>query len=119
MKPLMLAALLSAAVLVATKATAADLRDPMRPPSAPAAVIVRPGATSSFQLQAVIGTGTSRVAIVDGKLVRVGDKLAGAVIDEISATHIRYTRGGKQLVASLPDTKLDVRVNKTLQAGRP
>lgn len=119
MKHLLPAVLLSAAVLVATKALAADLRDPMRPPSAPVAVISRVGAPSSLQLQAVISTGASRVAIVDGKVVRVGDKLDGAVIDEISTTSIRYTRGGKQLVASLPDTKLDIRVNKTLQAGQP
>jgi hypothetical protein len=119
MKQLLLTALLSAAVLLADRATSADLRDPMRPPSAPVAVISRPGAPPSLQLQAVISTGASRVAIVDGKLVRVGDKVAGAVIDEISTTSIRYTRGGKQLVASLPDTKLDVRVNKTLQAGQP
>jgi MSHA biogenesis protein MshK len=115
----LLAILLSGTVLASATTAAADLGDPMRPPSAPAAVISRPSASSSLQLQAVIGTGASRVAIVDGKLVRVGDKIDGAVIDEISTGSIRYTRGGKQLVASLPDTKLDVRVNKTLQAGRP
>jgi len=49
----------------------------------------------------------------------VGDKVDGAAIDEISTNSIRYTRGGKQLIAALPDTKLDVRVTKTLQAGQP
>ncbi len=112
-----LAALL--ALATAAQISAADLRDPMRPPNAPAAALSRPGVPSSLQLQAVIGTGPSCVAIVNDKVVRVGDKIDGAVIDEISSTSIRYTRGGKQLIASLPRTKLDVRANNTLQAGQP
>ena len=117
MKARALAAILTAVVV--TQTSAADLRDPTRPPNAPAAVMSRVGGPVSLQLQAVIGTGQSRVAIVNGKVVRVGDKVDGAVIDEISSATVRYTRGGKQLVASLPNTKLDVRTNNTLQAGQP
>jgi MSHA biogenesis protein MshK len=111
-----------AATLIAAgamHASAADLRDPMRPPSAPAAVISRPDAPPAMQLQAVIGTGESRIAIVNGKVVRVGDRIEGALIGEISADHLVYTRGGKQLVASLSNTKLSVRTTRTLQAGQP
>jgi hypothetical protein len=117
----LLAGLLSGflALTAAAPAVAADLRDPMRPPNAPAVATSRAVAPSSVQLQAVIGTGPSRVAIVNGKVVHVGDKIDGATIDEISATTVRYSRGGKQLLASLPHTKLDVRVNNTLQAGQP
>jgi hypothetical protein len=112
-----LAALLT---LIATaQAVAADLRDPMRPPSAPGVATSRTGASSSLQLQAVIGTGQSRVAIVNGKVVHIGDKIDGATIDEISATTVRYTRAGKQLLAALPNTKLAVRASNTLQAGQP
>ena len=100
-------------------AAAADLHDPMRPPGAPAAAVSRPSAPASLQLQAVIGTEASRVAVVDGKVVRVGDTINGALIHEISAEHIVYVRSGKQLVASLPSAKLSVRTNKTLQAGQP
>ena len=107
-------------ITVATaQASAADLHDPMRPPSAPAAVISRPDAPASLQLQAVIGTGDSRVAIVNGKVVRVGERIDGALIGAISADHLVYTRGGKELVASLPNTKLSVRTSRTLQAGQP
>jgi MSHA biogenesis protein MshK len=116
------ARLLTALILslaATTQALAADLHDPMRPPGAPAAASSRPSAPSSLQLQAVIGSGPSRVAIVNGKVVHVGDKVDGAVIDEISATTVRYTRGGKQLVAALSGAKLDVRANNTLQAGQP
>jgi len=107
------------AVATAAQVFAADLRDPMRPPNAPAAVMSPVGAPASLQLQAVIGTGATCVAIVNGKVVRVGDKVDGAVIDEISDTSIRYTRAGKHLTAALPHTKLDVRANNTLQAGQP
>jgi len=107
------------ALAIAAQVPAADLRDPMRPPNAPAAGLSRPGAPSSLQLQAVIGTGPSCVAIVNDKVVRVGDKIDGAVIDEISNTSVRYTRGGKQLIAALPHTKLDVRADNTLQALQP
>ena len=112
-------ALLGFVLASSTLASAADLRDPMRPPSAPTAAISRPSGPSSLQLQAVVGTGQSRVAIVNGKVVHAGDKIDGAIIEEISATSVRYTRAGKQLVASLPATKLDVRTNNTLQAGQP
>jgi len=107
------------ALIAAAQSIAADLRDPMRPPTAPATAMSRTSSPASLQLQAVIGSGQSRVAIVNGKVVHVGDKVDGVTIDEISATAVRYTRGGKQLTASLPNTKLDVRANNTLQAGQP
>ena len=105
--------------LLATAAVAADLHDPMRPANAPSAVLLRPTAIAPLQLQAVMTSAGSRVAIVDGKVVRVGDKVSGALIDEISADSIRYTRGGKALVASLSANKLTVRTNSALQAGQP
>ncbi len=117
MKSHIVAALLATTAVV--QASAADLRDPMRPPNAPAAATSHIGAPSSLQLQAVMGSGQSRVAIVNEKVVRVGDTIGGALITEISAEAIHYSRGGKQLVASLPNTKISVRVNKTLQAGQP
>jgi hypothetical protein len=116
-KTRLLTALLGLAT--ATQAIAAELRDPMRPPGAPPAASSRVSTPSSLQLQAVIGTAQARVAIVNGKVVHVGDKVDGAVIEAISATAVRYTRGGKQLVASLPGTKIDVRANNSLQAGQP
>jgi hypothetical protein len=111
------AALLALSAAAHTRAD--DLRDPMRPPTAPATAMSRTSAPSSLQLQAVIGSGPSRVAIVNGKVVHIGDKVDGATIEDISANTVRYTRGGKQLIASLPNTKLDVRANNTLQAGQP
>ena len=67
----------------------------------------------------MIGTADSRVAIVNDKVVRVGDKINGALISEISSDRIVYLRDGKPLVASLPNTKLRLRANRTMQAGQP
>ena len=107
-------------VLTATSAVAADLHDPMRPANAPAAAPLRQRGAAPLQLQAIMSTTGSRLAIVDGKVVRIGDKVSGALIDGISSDSIRYTRGGKALVASLPNTnKLNVRTNSALQAGQP
>jgi hypothetical protein len=105
--------------IAGTHASAADLRDPMRPANAPAATISRPAAVTPLQLQAVMTTGAARIAIVNGKIVHVGDKVSGALITEISSDSIHYTRGGKALVASLPNTRISVRANNTLQAGQP
>jgi hypothetical protein len=106
-------------ILVASsvQVLAADLRDPMRPANIPAAT-ARPGPVG-LKLEAVMSTGSSRLAIVNGKVVRVGDTLASATIVDITSNSIRYTRGGKELVATLPDNRLPVRVNHTLQAGQP
>jgi len=105
--------------LAATNVVAADLRDPMRPANAPAAALRRPTGVAPLQLQAIMSTTGSRLAIVDGKVVRVGDKVSGALINEISSDSIHYTRGGKALVASLSNNTLNVRTNSTLQAGQP
>ena len=108
-----------ALTLFAATSFAAELHDPMRPANAPAAVMFHPTSIAPLQLQAIMSTTSSRVAIVDGKVVRVGDKVSGAVITEISADSIRYTRDGKALVASLPENKLNVRSVGVLQAGQP
>jgi hypothetical protein len=105
--------------LAVVQTRAADLRDPMRPANAPVTTQSHAFASATLQLQAVMRTTGSFVAIVDGKVVRVGDKVNGAVINEISSDSVRYTRGGKQLVASLPTNKITVRANNTLQAGQP
>jgi hypothetical protein len=112
-----LAAILACAL--AQPAHADDLRDPMRPPSAPAPVSLRPATEAPLKLEAVMSTATSRIAIVNGKVLRTGDKVAGATITEITADTIRYTRGGKEKIALLPSNKVTVRVDNTLQARQP
>jgi hypothetical protein len=106
-------------IVLASSARAGDLRDPMRPATIPASTISRPSAIVPLKLEAVMSSAHSRLAIVDGKVVRTGDHVSGALITEITADSIRYSRGGKEQTALLPTNKVTVRVNNTLQAGTP
>jgi hypothetical protein len=105
--------------LLASSAHAGDLRDPMRPATMRASTIARPAAIVPLKLEAVMSSAHSRLAIVDGKVVRAGDHVSGALITEITADSIRYSRGGKEQTALLPTNKVTVRANNTLQAGTP
>jgi hypothetical protein len=82
---------------------AGELRDPMRPSGAPTAASAprahAPAAT--LKLEGVIG-GERRVAIINGRLVRAGDVVAGARILEVFAAGVRYERAGKVSTLTLP-----------------
>ena len=106
-------------VVLASPARAGDLRDPMRPATMPASTISPPAAIVPLKLEAVMSSAHSRLAIVDGKVVRTGDRVSGALITEITADSICYSRGGKEQTALLPTNKVTVRANNTLQAGTP
>ena len=86
-------------LLLAGVARGGDLRDPMRPAGAPAAA--RPAPVYSLKLEGVIA-GARRVAIINGRLVRVGDTVAGARILEVFADGVRYERAGKVQTLMLP-----------------
>jgi MSHA biogenesis protein MshK len=100
---LAIAALIAAAA--AGRVLAGDLHDPMRPsgvtPSAATSAAPRPAAVSSLKLEGVIA-GAQRVAIINGRLVRAGDTVAGARVLEISAHSVRCERAGKILTLTLP-----------------
>jgi hypothetical protein len=89
---------------LAVVANASELRDPMRPGGTPTAartaMPARPVAVHALKLEGVIA-GQSRVAIVNGRLVRAGDMVAGARILEVLATAVRYERAGKIQTLSL------------------
>ena len=79
----------------AGRVLAGELRDPMRPAGAQAApASVRPAPVHALKLEGVIAGG-KRVAIVNGRLVRIGDTVSGARIIEVFANGLRYERGGK------------------------
>jgi type IV pilus biogenesis protein PilP len=64
-------------------------------------------ATSKIALIGVFGTDGSRYAYVrlsNGTLkkVKVGDQLDGGSVVAISASDLRYQRGGKEIVLSMP-----------------
>jgi hypothetical protein len=91
----------------------------MRPASLPGPVAHRAASASGLRLEGIMSSGHSRLAIVDGRIVRAGDTIAGARIVEIAADGIRYTRAGKDHYLTLPAGKLTVRSNNIYQAGKP
>jgi MSHA biogenesis protein MshK len=102
-------------LMLAGIARAGDLRDPMRPAGAPAAA--RPVVASSLKLEGVIA-GARRVAIINGRLVRAGDTIAGARILEVLAHSVRYERAGRIQTLTLPVAQANtgVRVVRSVEA---
>ena len=102
-------------LLAAGAVTRAEgFRDPMRPAgAAPAAAEKSRQPVYSLKLEGVIA-GAKRVAIVNGRLVRTGDVIAGARITEVFATGIRYERAGKTQTLTLPA----VQSNATVRVAR-
>ena len=111
MRQFLIAALLlvTATGACTTRAVAAApaLEDPTRPSDARGARAV-PG-WPQLQLQGIVCRGTSRVAIVDGRLVHSGDRLGDALIGDIDPDAVHYLRGGHELIAYLTRSSLQVR----------
>ena len=106
------------AALIAGTAHAQVARDPMRPPGTSAAA--RPRGPVALKLEGVI-SGSVRVAIVNGRLVREGDEIAGARILEVTPDGLRYSRGGQTQSLSLPGARAltSVRVARSPEANKP
>ena len=95
---------------------AGDFRDPMRPPgSTPAAP--RQAGPPAMRLEGVI-SGAIRVAIVNGRVVSVGDLVGGATILEILANGVRYTRGGHVQTLTLPGERA-IAIQRVASEAKP
>jgi len=105
--------------LLACSAQAQTARDPMRPPGATVAA-ARPRGPAVLKLEGVI-SGSVRVAIVNGQLVREGDEIAGAKILEVLHDGVRYSRAGQVQSLSLPGARAltSVRVARSPEATKP
>jgi hypothetical protein len=106
-------------LLLSFAAQAQSFRDPMRPPGlAPAKSIVAKSTT--LKLEGVI-SGAVRVAIVNGRLVRAGDEVAGARIVEVLIDGVRYSRAGHIQTLVLPGVHplAGARVARSPEALKP
>jgi hypothetical protein len=101
------------AAAAAGRVFAGELHDPMRPSGAPASEATvrasRPSAASSLKLEGVIA-GEQRVAIINGRLVRVGDTVSGSRVLEIFAHSVRCERAGKIQTLTLAVTPANTKV---------
>ncbi|MES2297886.1 MAG: MSHA biogenesis protein MshK [Pseudomonadota bacterium] len=90
--------LLAALSVLAGVARAQALPDPTQPPAAfgaPAAASVS-AAPAGPRLQAILISkreGGRRLAVIDGKTLRVGDKFGGAVLAEVGETAVILRTG--------------------------
>lgn len=85
------------------------LADPTRPASATEPVAAGP-ASGELRVQAIVIRGDSRVAVVDGRVVRAGDRIANVLIEEVTPDGVRYSHDGQSRFARLKcPTSLSVR----------
>jgi hypothetical protein len=68
-------------------------RDPMRPPQ-PAASAAAPRSEPLAILSAVMGAPDRRVAILNGRVVRPGDRVDGMTVERVDAEGLVYVRNG-------------------------
>jgi hypothetical protein len=104
-------------LLAAAVAHSGELRDPTRP-----ATLGRPTVTSlesGVRLEAVLGTREARRAIVNGRIVRAGERVGSVLITSITEDSIQYVQSGRTQVAKLPTRKVAVRKPSVLHAGEP
>lgn len=86
--------LLLALVLYAAGAAGASLSDPTRPwARQPAAEAAEAG----FVLQSTLVSPGRRVAVIDGRRLRVGDRHRGAVVTAITPYEVRLNNDGREL----------------------
>ena len=85
--------------IVSATAPAQVQDDPTRPAqtSAPVAAAAQQRASFSLQLQAVMQLGASRTAVINGKTVRQGQYIQGALVQEIHphSAVIAYDENGE------------------------
>ena len=107
MKPLNHPYLAALLVTMSAQAAADRLVDPTRPPQASS-----PSSDPSYEgvrVEAVLRSAERDLAIVNGKIVRAGDRVAGVQIEAILPDGIRYVRDGQVRVARLQPASIPVR----------
>ena len=85
-----------AVALVAAPATAAELADPTRPPFFAARGAAMPGVPRAERLvlSSVLISPGRRVAVINGRRVRVGSRVDGATVVAIDRRYVRLERSG-------------------------
>jgi len=91
------------------------LVDPTRPAGARSAGPV----TNTIRVEAIVITDETRWAIINGTLVHHGDRIANAVIEEITPRGVRYSRNGRSETALLPSASTPVRRNESVSEVSP
>jgi len=86
-------------------ARAEALRDPTQPANAHSVSVV----PNALRVEAILMSEGRCVAIINGRLVREGERVGSAVIEQILAEEVRYTRDGASHRVRLPRASITVR----------
>lgn len=83
------------------------LDDPTRPPGYP---LYRPGGKvkhgPSWHVNAIYISASEKKAMINGKIVRKGEKVSGAVVAQILPTEVRMQKNERQFVIQLNRTQV-------------
>lgn len=101
-------AFLIGTALLCACAHADGLKDPTQPPVT-ASSARGPALPRALNLEAIVQSADRYVAIVDGRIVRVGDQVGNATIQEITTDSVRYSRGGREHIIRLARRSVKVR----------
>lgn len=83
------------ALLAASLAGATPLPDPTRPADAPVARARSAAAPAGPVLQSTLVSPTRRTAVIDGRVVGVGDEVHGGTVIEIQPYEVRIHKNGR------------------------
>lgn len=98
---------LAGALLAGAAQAQEGLPDPTRPPavmSAPAASLGQAPVSSAPQVQSILISlrpGGRRIAVIDGKMLREGGRVGGAVLEAIRPTEVVLRKGTQRQVLKL------------------
>jgi hypothetical protein len=94
------------------------LTDPTRPALAGATHAALAEA-SSVHVQAIFIRPGLCVAIVNGRLVRAGDRIASVLIEAVTPTGVRYLQAGHPGFAAVHEAKLDLHATSAHKTDSP
>ncbi len=84
---------------------AAELPDPMRPPQLDVGRTAEPvSEASSWELHMVRISPDHRVAVINGRIVKPGDRVSGAQVVSVGSNTVQLRKDGKRFSVSLSRT---------------
>jgi MSHA biogenesis protein MshK len=86
-----------------------SLMDPMRPYTPPP-VGERAQVSSGWRLTTIVRAGENHVAILNGKAVRVGDRIDAARVTAIDPWQVHLRQGDKNIVIQLHPSKVHTNI---------
>jgi len=90
-----------ALVLLPTAASSAELSDPTRPGYVTGSAQDVGAPAAALTLSAVFISGDTRIAVVNGRRVRIGETVGGALVRGIERDRVSFTRGDRTFSVSL------------------